>query len=358
MSPVTFPFPSGRPAIRLSVGGLALLAFWSIMLPGAAQTGRNVVFLSTSDCHYLEPDRKQGHHNDLNLASIEEMNRIGKAEWPAKLGGGPIGSPQGVVVLGDLINDGDMELGGRNISREQFDLFLKDFGLDGHDGRLAFPVFEGWGNHDGPPEGVETHGFSFQARLKARNEVRLEKKLISHLAENKLHYSWDWGDVHFVQLNLCPADRQGEGVRYSPVWHDPQGALAFLKKDLAEKVGDSRRPVVLMSHYGFDNDWWRTEDWKAAYEAAGPHNVVLYLYGHSATGLVRWKPEGPGRWWDCINDGQTDAGFFVIRIEDKRLRAAYRCKAGLSIVKDKDGVTRHQWGGDWEWKFPLEKSLD
>ena len=30
--------------------------------------------------------------------------------------------------------------------------FAADFGLDGTDGLLKFPAFEGWGNHDGPPE--------------------------------------------------------------------------------------------------------------------------------------------------------------------------------------------------------------
>jgi cytolysin (calcineurin-like family phosphatase) len=285
------------------------------------------------------------------------MNRITAVTWPDDLGGGTIEAPRGVVVLGDLIDDGDRGSNGRKSSEEQYRLFLADFGLDGTDGLLKFPAFEGWGNHDGPPEGKEKYGFSSQGQIRKRNQVRKQKDLLSNLSGNGLHYSWDWDDVHFVQLNLYPADKQREGVRYSPVWHDPQGSLSFLKTDLAEKVGRSGRPVVLMSHCGFDTDWWVKQDWKETYDAAKDYNVVLYLYGHTGTGVRQWAPDGEARKWDCINDGHTDAGFFVIQITGDRLRAGYRCKSGLKFAKAPDGASHHEWGGAWEWKFPLEKSL-
>ena len=329
-----------------------LLVFLLPLLAPAASPQREVTFISTSDCHYREIDNKLGHHNDLNRASIEEMNRITDLAWPDQLGGGAIARPRGVVVPGDLIDDGDS----RN-SGEQYRLFRADFGLDGTDGLLKFPVFEGWGNHDGPPEGREKLGFSTQGQLRKRNQVRLQKGLISSLSDNGLHYSWDWEEVHLVQLNLYPADRQREGVHYSPVWHNPQGSLSFLKQDLTAKVGRSGRPVVLISHCGFDTDWWVPQDWQAVYEVAKEYNVVLYIYGHTGTGVRQWAPEGETKKWDCVNDGQTDKGFFVIQIAGSRLRAAYRGKANLKFTKDADGAEQHEWGGTWEWKFPLEKKL-
>lgn len=330
------------------------LAFCAAAAPIAA---RDVVFLSTSDSHYRHADHRLGHHNDLNHATVEEMNRIAEREWPAKLGGGKIGTPRGVVMPGDVIDDGDLAIGARNVSAEQYQLFLADFGLDGTDGLLKFPVFEGWGNHDGPPVGKEKNGFSFQARLRERNATRRAKGLIANISSNGLHYAWDWDDVHFVQLNIYPADRQRDGVRYSPVWHDPQGALTFLRQDLAWNVGSSGRPVVLLSHCGFDTDWWTKEDWRALYETARDFQVVLYLYGHSGTGVLAWAPEQETRKWTCINDGQTDKGFFVIQITDRRLRAAMRIKSGLKSAKQPDGSTRTTWAGGWEWKWPLEKDL-
>ena len=323
-------------------------------LPAVA---RDVTFISTSDPHYRHTDHKAGHHNDLNAASIDEMNRIAEVEWPVKLGGGPIAKPRGVLCIGDLVDDGDHREGTRNLTEEQWRHYAADFGVDGTDARLKYPVFEAWGNHCGPPVGREKNGFSTQAQLVARNRQRLENGQISSLHANGLHHSWDWDDVHFVQLNIYPADRQNPKVKYNAAWHDPQGSLTFLKRDLAEKVGDSGRPVVLISHCGFDTDWWLPEDWKEAYEAAKAYNVILYLYGHTGTGLRAWAPEGESRKWDCINDGHTDVGFFVIQITDDRLRAAYRCKKGLKVTTEKGGPKTHTWDGEWEWKFPFEKRI-
>ena len=93
---------------------LTLLACVPATLPA-----RDVTFLSTSDSHYREPDHRAGNHNDLNRASLEEMNRIMDFTWPEKLGGGKIAKPRGLVMLGDLIDDGDRAENGRKISAEQ-----------------------------------------------------------------------------------------------------------------------------------------------------------------------------------------------------------------------------------------------
>jgi cytolysin (calcineurin-like family phosphatase) len=323
----------------------------------AAPPTRDVTFLSASDTHYREPDHRGGCHNDLNRASVEEMNRISELTWPDKLGPGKIGKPRGVVLLGDIIDDGDRAEKGRQLSAEQYQLFLADFGLDGTDGLVKYPVFEGWGNHDGPPIGKEKKGFSSQAKIKQRNLIRKEKKLISNISENGLHYSWNWDDVHFVQLNLYPADKQNARVHYSPVWHDPQNARTFLKDDLARDVGTSGRPVVLMAHCGFDTNWWIAEDWAAFYQVAKPYNVVLYLYGHTGTGVSTWAPDGEDKKLNCINDGHADVGFFVINLTGDRLRAAYRMKSGVQFTKSPDGKTQHTWNGQWEWKWLLDKQI-
>jgi cytolysin (calcineurin-like family phosphatase) len=340
-------------ALLLVAGVLTACAFATA--PEKAAAPRDVTFLSTSDSHYRAAENKQ--NNEWDHETILQMNDVTTLAWPAKFGGGAIAKPRGVVLLGDCIDDGDKKLGERNLSEEQFRAMVADFGLDGTDGVLKYPVFESWGNHDGPPVGQEKFGFSFQAQLKKRNAIRKEKGLISNLSENGLHYSWDWDDVHFVQLGIYPADKQREGIHYSPVWHDPQNALAFLKEDLAKKVGTSGRPVVLMSHCGFDTDWWVPADWKECYDAAKAYNVVLYLYGHSGTGLREWAPEGETKKWTCINDGQTTAGFFAIQVAGDRVRAAYRTRANSKLTKNPDGTVKREWGGMWEWKWLLEKTI-
>jgi cytolysin (calcineurin-like family phosphatase) len=338
----------------------ALLA-WLLVGPfvlAAEKPLRDVTFLATSDSHYRQVDHPQGHHNDLNAVTIAQMNGIAQVEWPAKLGGGLIARPRAVLSLGDLIDNGDTKVGDRVIGREQFALYAADFGVFPGAARLAYPTMECWGNHDGPPVGKEKSGFSLQAELIARNRQRQAKGVLANLSANGLHTSWDWDDVHFVQLGLYPADTQHAAIKYNRVWHDPQAALTFLREDLARQVGKSRRPVVLMSHCGFDTDWWHPEDWAAAYAVAKDYNVVLYLYGHTGTGLKAWAPAGEARKWDCINDGHTDIGFFVVQLVGDRLRAAYRAKAGLKVVKGKPGEpSQTQWDGAWEWRFLLDKKI-
>ena len=98
---------------------LTLLACVPCLAP-TTLAARDVTFLATSDSHYREPDHRAGNHNDLNRASIEEMNRIMDLTWPEEHGGGKIAKPRGVVMPGDLIDDGDCAEMGRKISEEQY----------------------------------------------------------------------------------------------------------------------------------------------------------------------------------------------------------------------------------------------
>ncbi|HUS91260.1 MAG TPA: DUF6055 domain-containing protein [Phycisphaerae bacterium] len=340
----------------LSCLWLALLAAVCHAQPTPPARPRNVTFLSTSDPHYKAFEARDW--NQADRQTIEEMNRVASLRWPEQLGGEAVEQPRGVVVLGDCIDDGDRVRDGKDYTAEQYKLFLADFGLDGTDGLLKFRVYETWGNHDGPPIGQsKASRFSFQAELKKRNARRKAKGWLANVSDNGLHYSWDWDDVHLVSLGFYPADRQHPKVRYNPNWHDPQGALTFLKQDLAKCVGGSGRPVVLMSHAGFDSDWWHAEDYKAVYDAAKEYNVVLYLYGHTGTGLRDWAPEGETNKWTCINDGHTTSGFFIIQIAGDRIRAAYRCKEAQEITKGPDGSFTPQWGGQWSWRFRLDRKI-
>jgi len=314
---------------------------------------RNVTFISTSDCHYKAFEA--ANWNRANRETIAEMNRISSLTWPAKLGGGAIQKPRGVLVLGDCIDDGDKVRNGKDYTAAQYKAFTADFGLDGTDGLVKYPVYEGWGNHDGPPAGAGKSSVSFQAELKKRNAIRKARGWLAGLSDNGLHYSWDWDDIHFVQLNIYPADSQNPKVRYNPNWHNPQGALSFLKKDLKRCVGTSGRPVVLTSHCGFDTNWWHADDWKAVYEAVKPYNVVLYLYGHTGTGFRKWAPPGEEPRWLCVNDGHTTSGFFLIQFLGDRVRLAYRHKEGQKVTRNRDdGSYDLQWSGRWVWRFLMD----
>lgn len=325
---------------NLVPGLLILLLSWPCATLAEDKT---FTFLVTSDSHYEAVEKVE--RNDRNELTIRRMNELPGAEWPEKLGGGKIGQPRGVLALGDLIDDGD-KAGETEI---QWRAFASHFGLDGSDGLLKYPVFEGWGNHDGPPEQfLKRQRRSVQAEIKKRNVQRLEKKLISRISENGLHYSWDWEGVHFIQANLYPADKQNAKVRYSLPWHDPQLALSFVKQDLAERVADSGRPVIISAHCGFDTDWWVLDDWTAFYEAIEPYNVVAFFHGHTGTGVRRWKPEGAEKPLDVVNTGQTEKGFFVVEVSKSRMRLGYHVKQNAEVLKNPE----------WTWKFLFEKPIE
>jgi len=327
-----------RPKLIPSWLGLVFLGLGSVV----RADDDALTFFATSDSHYEAIEHVE--RNDRNRITIERMNELPGQAWPEKLGGGPIGLPRGVLALGDLIDDGDKN-GQTDI---EWKYFSEHFGLDGTDGLLKYPVFEGWGNHDGPPEKYIKQRVSVQSEIKRRNVDRLENKRISRVSANGLHYSWDWNGIHFIQTNLYPADKQNAKVRYSLPWHDPQDALAFVKEDLAATVGTSGRPVIIMAHCGFDTDWWVLDDWKAFYDTVKPYNLIAYFHGHSGTGVRQWKPEGEERPLDVINTGQTEKGFFAVEITKEQMRLGFHVKRDPTVLE----------GAEWEWRYLFQKLLN
>ncbi|MFM7845911.1 MAG: sulfatase-like hydrolase/transferase, partial [Planctomycetota bacterium] len=322
---------------------ILLIAGWAALSGGpfTAADEPSLTFLVTSDSHYEAVTKVE--RNDRNRVTIARMNELPGQSWPEKLGGGTIGQPRGVLALGDLIDDGDK----RGETDIEWQHFTDHFGLDGTDGLLKYPVFEGWGNHDGPPDQFIKQRVSVQAEIKRQNLLRLEKKLIANVSPNGLHYSWDWNGIHFIQTNLYPADKQNAKVRYSLPWHDPQLALQFVRDDLEKQVGESGRPVIIMAHCGFDTDWWVVDDWTAFYQAIKPYNVIAYFHGHTGTGVKSWKPAGESKSLDVINTGQTEKGFFVVEVSATRLRLAYHVKQDSTVVDQPQ----------WDWKYLFEKPL-
>jgi hypothetical protein len=79
--------------------------------------------------------------------------------------------------------------------------------------------------------------------------------------------------------------------------------------------------------------------------------------GHSGTGVRDWAPEGESKKWLCINDGQTENGFFVIQLVGDRLRAAQRIKANVKVTRNPDRTETRQWPGEWEWKWLVDKKI-
>ncbi len=262
----------------------------------------DVTFLVAADTHYgLD---QWGDNESLNKAAIDRMNNLEGTAWPAVAGGSPIEEIRGVLVPGDLTDSGTSS----NLYGYWFfghiDGFVDDYGINGN-GRLQYEVYEGYGNHDihDPATGVVL------SEIASRNQVRTG---VTNISANGLHYSFDWGHAHFVNLNVYPG---GAG--------DAEDSLGFLVQDLQSQVGDSGRPVILYHHYGFDpfsTSWWTYEE-RLAYKAAlAGYNVVAIFSGHNHAAQHRK--------WNGIHAFNAprakDQRFLAVRLTPRRLVVAVR----------------------------------
>ena len=177
-----------------------------------------------------------------------------------------------------------------------------------------WPAFESIGNHDGGNSSDPTTGLVRRAVI-ARNRQRAAAEGNAGAdnyttSPNGLHYSWDWGGVHFAMLGVypgtvgdCAAPGQslpgggcctdtGGGICWG--WHSPEHSLEFLEADLAKQ--DTSTPIVLFMHYGMSgfgqpgsvpwagyspDFWWSTREARAFGEAIKAHNIVAIVHGHT-----------------------------------------------------------------------------
>lgn len=280
----------------------------------------DVTFFVGSDSHY-------GRENNaaINRRVIDEMNALPGEKLPASVGGGIVQTPRGVAMNGDLLDEGFIA----ETAHAQWADFCRDYGLTGRDGRLCYPVYEGFGNHDGgPTKSVPRAG------IKERNLKRIG---LTSVSEDGHHYSWDWDHVHLVQLNLFGGDGPEDVKGVNGPEHDPQGALRFLKEDLAKNIGNSGRWVVVFQHFGWlggMSDWWQPEAKERFYEVVKPYRIACLVNGHShGAAFVPWHD------LLTIHDGSTARGdgdtgdFLVVRITDKELIVIQRKIGGWGIQK-------------------------
>jgi hypothetical protein len=194
--------------------------------------GTDVTFLVAADSH-LGVEGIEA----LNRVQIAAMNALPGTPYPPQIGGS-VGKPLGVLFAGDLTEHG---------SAAEWQLFETLYGLSGKEGLLKYPVFECSGNHDRP----------FLHLGQVTEKVRQR--------HGALTYSWDWGDLHVVCLDVYPTAAN----------------LRWLRGDLA--AAGRRVPVVIYFHYsilGPFSDWWSEAEKEAFAKAIEGYNVVGIFHGH------------------------------------------------------------------------------
>jgi cytolysin (calcineurin-like family phosphatase) len=297
---------------------IATLGLW-LLLRGSSS---EVTFFIISDTHYGVSDTVA----QANRQTILAMTVLPGNPYPPDIGEGWISPPRGVVVLGDLVEDG-----GGVSGEDQWRSFAADFGVNG-EGLLRHPVYEGFGNHDGGAEHPVRSG------IRERN---LRRPGVTNISSDGHHYSWDWEQVHFVQLNLFPGS-QGEdiinpwGKTFEGSWKYPLHSLEFLERDLADRVGESGRPVVLFQHYGWDEwglGWWGEGERDRFHAVIKDYRIAAIFWGHSHQAqYIPWL----GIPTFCVGSSQHDPSpgvFMVVRITGDEILVAEKTPQGWGLTK-------------------------
>lgn len=308
-------------------------------------TPSKVAFFVVGDTHYLA-NKEAPSRMDLRSAEIcgrlvDTLNNLPGTEIPKDAGGGKVARVSGLIHAGDIIDTGDKN--GRvqeDMQKTEWSAYAADYGLTGSDGRLKMPVYEVFGNHDAP------HGTGWALeKIIERNKRRPG---VANVSENGLHYSWDWGPAHFLNLGLIVGtDKQvTRKRRYAAL-----DSLDFLVADLREKVGTSGKPVIITHHVDMarytgpcdpnapaDSKEWDPCDVHAFYKALQGFNVAGIFYGHThfrnifrwdgtstkaATGLHVFNTDNASHF-----SGEAQALFYVEILDRQLLVREYQTKDG------------------------------
>jgi len=250
---------------------------------------RDLRFLATGDPQYWNSRISSGTNSGVNETADVVMKTVRDLKQSSK-------RIRGIIVAGDLT---------QNARDDEWDEYIQS------QGTMDRFFFEGLGNHDIAITGSSSKPEDRRDYVgrKARNTWPT-KRNYDDGGEEIPHYSWDWHDIHFVQLNLFPGNDKPSGASKG-VDLDPRGALDFLKDDLAENVGTTGRPVILTHHYGFDSfslQYWEESQRKAYWNAIADYNVIAIITGHSHS--------FPGAAWeyswtidnDDISNGYVERG--------------------------------------------------
>jgi len=208
-----------------------------------------------------------------------------------------------VVNTGDLVGDANPVNSAK--ARQQYDRYM------GAAAAFTKPLFNVPGNHEHVAIGDKD----------ADKSDPLYGKGMYRQLLGPMHYSCDWGDVHFVALD-------GTSLPYQEKLGAEQ--LAWLKADLGFQPQGKR--LVLFCHQSAP----KLRDTKELAAILHGRNVLGIFCGHLHTTFTTQLENIPvyhtgafcGTWWSGPNIDGTPQGFRLVQIKAGRLKTAYSNREG------------------------------
>ncbi len=272
---------------------------------------RDVTFIVASDLHFdLPPETDQYYH-------VITMNRVpGNFTFPtdsAALGiaGETVQKVDGVIIAGDIFDKSAPEI--LSLYRERYETGKSEK-------TIHYPVYPGFGNHDidpvseKPDENLKGRAFSLHYLDSILND-KLIKKEILNLHTPSRSYSWNVGDVHFVQAQRFSGD----------TGYCKESNLDWLAEDL-KQYASKGNPVIYIQHYGVDSwaiKWWPQEARNHLFNILDQYNIAAFLVGHTHEASLQYYRGYPiyqvnNAWPDKDGNGS----FAVLRIKENAISVA------------------------------------
>ncbi len=285
------------------------LFIFLLQISSIAFAREGVSFIVVSDLHFNDSSQVNYRVND---SIVECMNMLREEDSPEAISMN-CKNIRGVVVTGDVTDDG---------LSTSFERFGNMYGLVG-ERKLKYPVYEGFGNHDGDMDGY------VRQQIKQRN---LSRKGLQSVSGNKLHYSWNWENIHLIQLNIYPGNEWDPACDWCKYFktssRDAQESLSFLKEDLQNISDKSTTPVVIFMHYGWDGFsklWWTEAEQEAFYKTIKDFNVIGIFHGHDhGSKTYNWRGIRVFDAGSSFSGNKNTGSFMMVYIHDGQLECKIR----------------------------------
>lgn len=275
---------------------------WSekVVSRSEGETYGDLTFFFGIDTHYGW--HLEGAHADYDrlLADVVAMNGIVGEDYPAGLDG-TIDTPAFLIHPGDATHDD----AGYPTS---YNRFVADYGFDGTDGVLNFPVHLVRGNHD--------------------TEDGIPALIVARHGDYK--YRFEYGGIHFIAMGLFPQSASTVGDYYL----DSGCSMAWVEEQL-KLIGKNDR-IILFQHYDYGtqddpaaglysgNSWWSTTDADELLALIADYNVIAIMHGHNHGTIL---PDDADIYTPFVGYNilsPASGTFFVVRVTDTKLQVGQR----------------------------------